>query len=93
MELVPLVEERLSLKGFAERKWAEKKNLCHLTTLLIPVMRQTQTGKKLVVFQLRDKRKSFPCCRDIFGGHVTMNQEFWPFLLGESFDLSSAVSS
>ena len=91
MELIPLVEETLFLKGFAERKWAEKQNLCHLTTLLIPTVRKDRDGSKLVQIQLRDRKKSFPCCRDVFGGHVTLNQEFWPFLLGRPFDLPKIV--
>jgi hypothetical protein len=89
MELIPFIEEDLSLKGFGERKWVEKQNLCHLTTLLIPIVRQD--GHSLIQIQIRDRRKSFPCCRDIFGGHVTVNQEFWPFLLGAPFDLSKIV--
>jgi hypothetical protein len=89
MELIPLVEEELVLKGFGERKWAEKRNLCHLTTLLIPVVRQDSA--KFVQIQIRDRKKSFPCCRDVFGGHVTLNQEFWQLLLGEPFELSQIV--
>ena len=91
MELIPIVEETLVLKGFAERNWAEKQNLCHLTTLLIPVVRQNK--RRLVQVQIRDNKKSFPGCRDVFGGHVAVGHEFWPFLLGKPFDLAEIVAA
>ena len=93
MELIPVVDKSLNLKGFAERKWSEQNNLCHLTTLLIPVSLDQESGSKVVHIQLRDPRKSFPCCRDVFGGHVALDQEFWPFLLGQSFDLCDIVQT
>jgi len=91
MELIPLIAEdahTLVVKGFAERKWAEAQNLCHLTTLLIPVF-----PDYTIQIQVRPERKGFPGCRDIFGGHVTLDQEFWPLLLGVNFDLPSIVLS
>jgi len=94
MELIPLVHEDdgiLVVKGFAERKWAEKQNLCHLTTLLIPLKADKHSGSRTVQIQVRDARKSFPCCRDIFGGHVNLDSEFWSLLLGQPFDLSQIV--
>ncbi|OHB63689.1 MAG: hypothetical protein A2Y77_17965 [Planctomycetes bacterium RBG_13_62_9] len=89
MEMIPVVDDALDLKGFAERKWAEKKGLCHLTTLLIPIIQQR--GRRLVTIQVRDWRKSFPCCRDVFGGHVAMDKEFWLLLMGVPFDLPELV--
>src|SRR4051812_21126105 len=89
MELIPLIadnEEPIKVTGFAERKWAEAQNLCHLTTLLIPVL----LNRKIEI-QVRDPKKSFPGCRDIFGGHVTLDQAFWPLLLGTGFDLLKIV--
>jgi len=91
MEMIPLVTENsetheLQLKGFAERKWAESQNLCHLTTLLIPIF-----PDRSIQIQVRYKIKSFPGCRDIFGGHVELDQEFWPFLLGSPFDLKKII--
>jgi len=93
MELIPVVDDSMKLKGFVERKWGEQQNLCHLTTLLIPVSQDQQSGSKVVHIQVRDCRKSFPCCRDVFGGHVALDQEFWPFLLGEPFDLCEIVQA
>ena len=95
MELIPLVHEddgTLVVKGFAERKWAEKQNLCHLTTLLIPIKADRHSASCTVQIQVRDARKSFPCCRDIFGGHVNLDSEFWALLVGQPFDLSRIIS-
>jgi len=90
MELIPIVEnDKLVLKGFVERKWAEKNRLCHLTTLLIPVRRED--GK--VAIQTRPEKKSFAGFRDFFGGHVTFNQDFLPLLLGQEFNLESIILS
>ena len=96
LELIPLINEdngKLIIKGFAERKWAEENDLCHLTTILIPVIAEKNTEDRSLVVQVRDERKSFPCCRDVFGGHVNLDNEFWPFLLGKPFDLSEIVIS
>ena len=96
MELIPLASEekegQLVLKGFAERKWAEAQNLMHLTTLLIPVVRDAEDNRSVVI-QIRDERKSFPCCRDVFGGHVSLDAEFWPSLLGQSFSVDGIVKA
>lgn len=90
MELIPIVDsETLELKGFAEREWSEKHNLCHLTTLLLPFFCQDQR----VVVQIRPEGKSFAGCYDFFGGHVDFGREFLELLMGEKFDLSSIVWS
>jgi hypothetical protein len=86
MELIPLVEPKFTLRGFAERKWAEAKGLAHLTTLLLPVFRDRQ-----VLIQIRPERKSFPGCCDIFGGHVTLDAALFSGLLGEPIDLERVV--
>jgi hypothetical protein len=91
MELIPIVDESLKIRGFAERKWSEEHNLCHLTTLLIPVSWNEDSGCKVVRIQVRDARKSFPCCRDVFGGHVALDERFWPFLLGQPLDVGEIV--
>jgi 8-oxo-dGTP pyrophosphatase MutT (NUDIX family) len=96
VELIPLASEekegQLVLKGFAERKWAETQNLLHLTTLLIPVVRDAEDNRSVVI-QIRHERKSFPCCRDVFGGHVSLDAEFWPLLLGQSFSVEGIVEA
>ena len=90
MELIPIVESNtLELKGFAERKWAERNRLCHLTTLLIPV----RSDDAKVAIQIRPEGKSFAGYRDFFGGHVTLDKEFWAFLIGQRFDLQFIVWS
>ena len=91
-ERLNIYDDSIVVKGFAERKWAEKQNLCHLTTLLIPIKADENGASRTVQIQVRDKEKSFPCCRDIFGGHVNLDSEFWSLLLGQSFDLSQIVS-
>lgn len=94
MEMIPIADKgkrgKLMLKGFAERDWAEAQNLVHLTTLLIPVVCDAG-NKRSVVIQIRDRRKSFPCCRDVFGGHVSLDAEFWPLLIGQSYSLDGIV--
>lgn len=90
MELIPIVDSKtLELKGFAERKWAEKNYLCHLTTLLIPVF--CKDGR--VALQVRPEGKSFAGCYDFFGGHVSLDEEFWKILMGGKVDLHSIVWS
>ncbi len=93
MELLPLIDERddiIVLTGFAERHWAESMNLPHLTTLLIPV-RKDEDGKRTVEIQIRDARKSFPGCRDVFGGHVCVEAEFFTLLVGQPFNLTELI--
>lgn len=87
--MIPLVDElngALTVVGFAEREWAHKKSICHLTSLLIPVH-----PDRRVEIQIRDSRKDFPGCRDFFGGHVALDKEFWPLLLGQPFSISALV--
>jgi 8-oxo-dGTP pyrophosphatase MutT (NUDIX family) len=90
MELIPIVDsETLEFRGFAEREWCEKNNLCHLTTLLVPVF----CDDLKVAVQIRPEGKSFAGCYDFFGGHICFDREFLGLLLGEPFDLSRIVWS
>jgi len=84
MELIPLLsgesDSPLDIRGFGERKWAEKSLQWHPTTLIEPVYED-----RTVLIQVRPKRKSYPGCRDGFGGHVTLDSSFWPLLTGMPF--------
>lgn len=87
MELIPIVDENLRIKGFAEKRWAEKNRLCHLTVLLIPVCCEDHK----VAVQIRPKGASYAGRHDFFGGHVCLDEEFWGLLLGEEVDVKSLV--
>ncbi|KYK28437.1 MAG: hypothetical protein AYK19_05725 [Theionarchaea archaeon DG-70-1] len=89
MELIPIVDENLKIKGFAEKRWAEKNRLCHLTVLLIPVRCEDHK----VAVQIRPKGASYAGRHDFFGGHVSLDKEFWGLLLGEEVDVTSLVWS
>lgn len=88
MEMIPIVDyDTLELKGAAERAWAEKQNLCHLTALLIPI--RVSDGK--TVLHQRPPGKSYPDHWDFFGGHVSLSQASWACLLGRTLTVSSLV--
>jgi len=91
MELIPIIDPKsspISVMGFAERKWAERNNLTHLTTLIIPV---TSDGR--IQMQIRPPHKSYPGCRDFFGGHVSLTGDIFGCLLGVPFDLARIVAA
>ena len=89
-ELIPVVDagaSELRIRGLVQREWGERRELCHLTVLLIPVHSE---GRKVLV-QVRHREKSFPGCRDIFGGHVTAGSQFWTLLLGQGLGIDELV--
>lgn len=76
MELIPIIDtDTLELKGFVERKWAERNRLCHLTTLLIPL--RCDDGK--VAIQIRPEGKSFVGYRDFLEGMLLLTKNFGRF--------------
>ena len=91
MEIIPIINdpregtEELVIMGFANRHWAERQGLWHLTTLLIPLY---QDGR--ILAQIRPKPKSYPGCCDIFGGHITLSDFLLFFEIGK-FDLGKIV--
>lgn len=89
MELIPIVDENLEIKGFAEKRWAEKNRLCHMTALLIPVRCEDHT----VAVQIRPEGASYAGYHDFFGGHVALDKEYWGLLLGEKVDVTALVWS
>lgn len=92
MELIPIVDaSTLEMKGFAERRWAHNAGLCHLTTLLIPVC--CDDPQRKVAVQTRLPQATFAGYRDFFGGHISLDKEFWPFVIGGQFSLKSIVWS
>jgi hypothetical protein len=90
VELIPIIDPSLSeitIMGFAERKAAERNNLVHLTTIIIPIC-----ANGLVQLQIRPLRKSYSGCRDFFGGHVSLTGHVIGCLLGIPFDLEKFVT-
>jgi hypothetical protein len=91
MELLPLIDnESFKIKGFAERTWIHQQNLCHLTTLLIPI---DVINRKVAIHTRSLKKRSWPGYKDFFGGHVSLDKDFWPFLLGNPFDMEAIILS
>jgi hypothetical protein len=88
MEIIPIVDyDTLEIKGVAERQWAEKQNLCHLTTLLVPI----RASDGMTVIHQRPPYKTCPLHWDFFGGHVSLNQDSWTCLIGHTLNVSSLV--